>query len=125
MSEKKSKRDSYLDSAAAVLQGLLKNQNNALSDSFLRWRLWNSWSEVVGPEIAKNALPVGYLKGTLYVWSQSAVRIQEMTFIVRPLLEKINTFAGKKWVRSIRFTQDRKSVPQPAEVDESIRNFVD
>ncbi len=117
-------RRSQLDSAAFVLQGLLKSQKTPLSDSFLRWRVWNAWPTVVGEEIAASSLPVGYAKGCLYVWVKSAARMQELTFVVKPLMEKINSFVGKKWIRSIRFTQDRKSVPAAAEADETMRDFI-
>jgi len=126
MSDDKGKRRSHLDSASTVLHGLLKNQSTPLSESFLRWRLWNSWESVVGPEIGANSLPVGYANGCLYVWVKSAARIQELTFVVRPLMQKINDFAGKKWVRSIRFTQDRKSVPAPAtETAEDLKKILE
>ncbi len=125
MSNKKNERDSQLDSAAAVLQNLMKGQSNGLSDAFLRWRLWNSWAELVGAEIAASSLPVGYLKGTLYVWCKSSARMQELTFMVRPLMQKINTFIGKRWVRSIRFTLDRKDVPAPEETSEEFKSFIE
>lgn len=125
MSNKKNERDSQLDSAASVLQALMKGQSSALSDSFLRWRLWNSWADLVGKEIAASSLPVGYMKGTLYVWCKSAARMQELTFMVRPLMEKVNTFIGKKWVRSIRFTLDKKTVPTPDETSEEFKAFIE
>lgn len=111
MSDEK-RKSSQLSPAAQVLQTLLQSSKSPLSEQFIRWRLWNSWEDVVGPEIAKHTLPVSYLNGTLYVWVKSAARMQELTFLVRPILKKVNDFAGKKWIRSIRFTLDRKSVPR-------------
>jgi predicted nucleic acid-binding Zn ribbon protein len=125
MADDKNERHSDLSSAAAVLQSLMKGQSNALSDSFLRWRLWGSWAELVGPEIAASSLPVGFHKGTLYVWCKSGARMQEMTFMVRPLMTKINTFIGKTWVRSIRFTLDKKAVPNPEEASSEFKSFVE
>jgi predicted nucleic acid-binding Zn ribbon protein len=125
MSNEKDDRNSQLDSAAFVLQGLLKSKSTPLSDSFLRWRVWNSWSSIVGPEIAAHSLPVGFYKGALYVWVKSGARLQELTFVVKPLMQKINAFVGKeKWIRSIRFTQDRKSVPVHADAEESMRSYL-
>lgn len=123
MSEK-NRKSSTLDSAASVLQTLMQSGKSPLAEQFIRWKLWNSWEEVVGAEMAKNSLPVGYLKGTLYIWVNSSARMQEMTFLVRPLLKKVNEFGGKNWVRNIRFTLDRKSVPQPQESEEGLREFL-
>jgi hypothetical protein len=127
MSDDKEKKERYsrLDAAASVLQEVFRGDSTPLSDSFLRWRVWNSWESIVGAQIASSSLPVGYVRGCLTVWVKSAARLQEMTFVVKPLMEKINTHVGKRWVRQIRFTQDRKSVPAPAESDQSLREFTE
>jgi predicted nucleic acid-binding Zn ribbon protein len=124
MSEDKKRKNSALSPAANVLQSLLQSSKSPLADQFTRWRLWQDWERVVGPEIAKHSMPVGFLNGTLYVWVQSAVRLQEMTFLVRPLREKINAYVGYNWLRYIRFTLDKKSVPQAAGADESLKSFI-
>ena len=118
-------RKSHLSPVASVLQSLLQNSKSPLSEQFIRWRLWQKWDEVVGEEIAKHSMPVSYLDGTLYVWVKSAPRMQEMTFLVREIRKKINDFAGKYWVNSIRFTLDRKSCPLPQESAEGLRQFLD
>lgn len=123
-SDDKNSRKSQLSHAANVLQLLFKAGKSPLSEQFIRWRLWSEWDQVVGPEMAKNSTPVSYLDGTLYVWVSSAPRMQEMTFLVRPLRDKINQFAGKSWVRSIRFTLDRKSVPRLEESSQDLREFL-
>jgi predicted nucleic acid-binding Zn ribbon protein len=121
---KNDRKASNLSHVANVLQSLLQSSKSPLSEQFIRWRLWSEWESIVGAEIAKNSMPVGYLNGTLYVWVKSAPRMQEMTFMVRPLREKINKFAGKYWVNSIRFTLDRKAVPQTQEGESELRDFI-
>lgn len=124
MAKKNNEKFSNLSPAANVLQSLLQSSKSPLSEQFTRWRLWQDWETVVGAEMAKHSMPVGFLSSTLYVWVNSAARMQEMIFLVRPLRQKINQFAGKEWVSSIRFTLDRKLVQLPSESDESLRHFL-
>lgn len=123
-SPRKKRPISNLSPVATVLQSLLQSGKSPLSEQFIRWRLWRNWEEVVGREIAKHSMPVGYVNGTLSIWVQSSARLQEMTFLVRPLRQKINDFVGKAWVNSIRFTLDRKTVPQLQESAEGVREFL-
>ena len=118
------KRASQLNPAASVLQSLLKSSKSPLSNQFIRWQLWNEWETVVGAEIAKHTMPVGFLGGTLYVWVKNAARMQELVFICQPLREKINDHIGASFVKFIRFTLDRKSVPSPQESEEGLREFL-
>lgn len=124
MSDDKKRKNSPLSPAANVLQSLLQSSKSPLSEQFTRWRLWQDWERVVGVEIAKHSMPVGFLNGTLYVWVKSAPRLQELTFLVRPIRQKINDYVGKYWVSSIRFTLDKKDVPQLSESDESLQKFI-
>lgn len=124
MADDDKKRQSQLTASADVLQALLQNRKGPLTEQFVRWRVWNAWPEVVGAEIAKNTLPVGYLKGTLYIWVKSGPRMQELLFLLDSLRDRINKFAGAHWVKSIRLTLDRKSVPQLEDAGEKMRDFV-
>lgn len=124
MADDDKKRQSQLTASADVLQALLQNRKSPLTEQFVRWRVWNAWPEVVGAEIAKNTLPVGYLKGTLYIWVKSGPRMQELLFLLDSLRDRINKFAGAHWVKSIRLTLDRKSVPQLEDAGEKMRDFV-
>jgi len=119
------RRKSELQTSAEILLGVLKKSNTPLGSQFVRWRLWSNWAEVVGNEMAKHTVPVSFISGDLYVWVKSAARMQELLFLVKPLREKINEFAGQRnWVKSIRFTLDRKSVPKPEETDSDLREFL-
>lgn len=111
MEEKKNKKKS-LTNSSEVLQGLFENGKSALSEQFLRWKLWKMWAEYVGPSIAAVSEPVGYRRGTLYIWVKNSTWMQQMIFMVEPIKEKINEKLGFKFVRMIHLTLDRKSVPQ-------------
>ena len=118
------KRVGHLTSTSDVLQGLLQNSKSPMATQFTRWKLWHSWDQVVGKNIAKYTTPVGYLKGQLYIWVNHPTRMQDLIFISGTMRDQINKFIGRRWVRSIRFTLDRKSVPELAEMSDEFRNFL-
>ncbi len=95
-----------------VLQSLFENGKSPLSEQFLRWKLWAQWEEYVGPTVAKNAEPVGYQRGVLYLWVRNSAWMQQMIFMKDPIQDTINKKMGKNFVRMIRFTLDRREVPQ-------------
>lgn len=118
------KRNSHLTSASDVLQTLLQNGKGPLSQQFKRWRLWRFWEEVVGETIAKNTTPVSYSRGVLYVWVKNSVQLQELLFFTVPLRDKVNEYLGYKWVKMVRFTTDRKSVPNIDETQKEFKDFI-
>lgn len=122
---KKSKRQSDLTPASRVLQILLANGKSTLSEPFLRWRLWRFWDQVVGPVFAKDCEPVGLQRGRLYIWVKSSVRLQEFRFFEEDFRIKINKYLNTELVKSVRFTLDRKGVPQEAGAQETLKNFID
>ncbi len=115
-----------------VLQSLLQNSKGALSEQFIRWRLWNAWPEVLGEEISRYTMPVSYHEGTVYIWVKNSARMQDLIFLVKPITEKINKYAHKcgwpeksrPWARSVKFTLDRKTVPKLEESSEGLKEFL-
>lgn len=124
MDKKRKSRSSGFNQAADLIHKLLKRDKTPLSQQFLRWKLWNQWEEVVGPSIGKNTEPVGYFKGTLYIWVKSSTWLQEMSFMEHAMIAKVNKFLDKNWCVRIRFTLDRKSVPKYAETAKEMRDFL-
>ncbi|MCH2533305.1 MAG: DUF721 domain-containing protein [Bdellovibrionales bacterium] len=119
------KKKKNVTPASEVLQLLLQNGKSPLAVQFKRWRLWRYWGEVVGEEISTHTDPVAYDKGTLYVWVDHPVRMQEMIFMTKELKKKINSYMGEAtWVTRIRFTLDRKSVPKLEETEKGWRDFL-
>ncbi len=101
-----------LSVGSEVLQRLFENGKSPLSEQFLRWKLWAKWEEVVGPTIAKNAEPVGFQRGVLYVWVRNSSWMQQMIFMKDHIQNSINTKFDNNFVKYIRFTLDRREVPQ-------------
>ena len=113
----KKRKNSRLTDASDVLQGLFQNGKSALSDQFLRWQLWRHWSEIAGETMAQQSEPVGLYRKTLYVWVKHPVWIQQFQFMSGELIQDINKAMGRDWIAKIRFTLDRKSVPESAKTE--------
>jgi len=122
--QRRRKGKRQLESAVDVLQGLLQNGKSPISDQFLRWKLWNSWAEVVGPTIAKNCEPVGYNHRILYIWAKSSVWMQQLVFMSVPIRDKVNEYVGSNWVRQVRFTLDHKLVSELGEAKKDLKEFL-
>lgn len=119
---RKKRSKSQLDSASDVLQSLLQNGKSPLSEPFIRWRLWNSWPDVVG-ELHKYTLPVGFDQGKLILWVSDSARMQELIFFRDQIRQKVNDYLGRSWVRSVQLTMDRKKVPKLLEKQKDWQGF--
>ena len=119
MADKKSKKKpSVLTSASSVLQVLLGNGKSPLADSFIRWKLWRYWEDIVGKAIASSSVPVEINRGRLVIWPRSSAQLQDLHYMSEAIKEKVNNFLGRKMVHSIRFTLDETRVPPPDVVRE-------
>ncbi len=121
---KRFRKHSKLTSASDVLQVLLQNSKTPISGQFLRWKMWSQWPEVVGPTISSQCQPVGFDQGTLLIWVQHPVYIQQLSFLSEQIREKINEFVGRPWVRKIRFTLDRKALPTTEREIGDLKNYL-
>lgn len=110
--DSKKKPKGKLSIGSEVLQSLFENGKSPLSEQFMRWKLWAKWEEVVGPTIAKNAEPVGFQRGVLYVWVRNSSWMQQMIFMKDAIRETINQKFERNFVKYIKFTLDRREVPQ-------------
>ncbi|MEI7974102.1 MAG: DUF721 domain-containing protein [Bdellovibrio sp.] len=106
------KREGEPLSSTEVLQSLFERPDDPLSDQFLRWKIWRQWESIVGASLSQASEPVGYLRGTLYIWVKNSVWMQQLVFIKEPLKEKVNRHVGRVYVKKVHLTLDRRSVPQ-------------
>lgn len=111
---------------AEVLHKLLEDKAGPVSDQYLRWKLWLSWKEVVGPTIAENAEPISYRHGVLWLWVRNSVWMQQMTFMVEPIKNSINQKFKAGFVQDIKFTLDRKKIPTSDNTDfkKNVQKFI-
>ncbi len=119
----KKKGAGKLNSGSAIIQSLFEGKNSPLSEQFVRWKIWYSWADYVGPTMANCCLPVGYDRGTLFVWVKNSSWMHHLQFLKETLQEQINARLGKPFVKRIRLTLDRNEVPNAS--DPEWQGFID
>ena len=75
------------------------------------YRVWQAWDEVVGRPIARNAQPVRLDGRRLVVVVRSSAWMQELSYLQRELVERINTWMGREVIGEIFLVVGR--VPRP------------
>ncbi|HKK34128.1 MAG TPA: DUF721 domain-containing protein [Desulfomicrobiaceae bacterium] len=60
-------------------------------------RLWKTWPEVIGPDMAELLSPLGHRKHTLVLGAEDSMIIQEFSFFAPEILEKVNTALGQAY----------------------------
>jgi hypothetical protein len=63
--------------------------------------IWLVWDSAVGKQIAGRARPVSFRDGTLTVGVESAPWMQQLTFLKKGIMEKLNARLGEELVRDI------------------------
>jgi len=61
------------------------------------------WEKVVNKKIAKHTYAVKIVKKILYVNVDSSVWAQELNFLKREIIDRINTKVGETLIKDIRF----------------------
>ena len=64
-------------------------------------KVWLVWDSAVGSQIASRARPVGFRDGTLTVVVSSAPWMQQLNFLKRGIMERLNALLGEELVRDI------------------------
>jgi predicted nucleic acid-binding Zn ribbon protein len=64
-------------------------------------KIWLAWDAAVGAQIAAKARPVSFRDGTLTVAVVSAPWMQQLTFLKKGMMEKLNERLGRDVVRDI------------------------
>jgi hypothetical protein len=64
-------------------------------------KIWLVWNAAVGKEIARRARPVSFRDGTLTVAVSSAPWMQQLAFMKKGIMEKVNACLGEEIVREI------------------------
>jgi len=118
------KRKSQLEIGSEVLQALFENGKSELSVQFLRWKLWKKWPDFVGSTMAAVSEPVGYYRGVLYVWVKNSTWMQQLVFMREPMKEKINQKLEMNYVKEVRLTMDRRSVPAEASAQDELKEHL-
>jgi hypothetical protein len=64
-------------------------------------KIWLIWDKAVGKQIANRARPVNFRDGTLTVAVSSAPWMQQLSFMKKGIMEKLNAVLGEEIVRDI------------------------
>jgi len=91
-----------VESIARVLPSLLRELG--LEAGVLGWRAVEAWPELVGPRVARHARAVAFRDGTLQVEVEGSAWMQELGYLKRDLVRRINQHLGAEDVRDVRFT---------------------
>lgn len=65
-------------------------------------RLFSSWGNIVGPEIAAKCTPTGLKNGVLKVRTSSAAWAAQFKYLAPELIKRINAELGKQIVHEIK-----------------------
>jgi predicted nucleic acid-binding Zn ribbon protein len=77
-------------------------------------KIWLAWDAAVGRQIAGKARPVGFRDGILTVAVASAPWMQQLTFLKRGMIERLNERLGRDLVQEIYLKAGRPETPPAA-----------
>jgi len=115
MKKNRRPRMPYPGSAGTILCDVLENQG--LTDKFKGYRAWTIWDQVVGPQIARQAVPLRIRSGILEVRVSQAVWMQQLQLLKPQLLARLNARLGDSPLRDIYLR--RGNLPAPPEPPQS------
>ena len=98
---KKDKETKELVRIGSVLEKVL-NQHRTDSDVGLT-QVWDLWERAVGEDIAKNTRPAAFKGKLLLVHVTSSVWIQQLQFLKKDIIGRVNDALGKELVEDIKF----------------------
>ncbi len=76
-------------------------------------KIWLVWDAAVGAQIAAKARPVSFHDGTLTVAVVSAPWMQQLSFLKKGIMEKLNERLGRDMVRDIYLKAGTPEPPAP------------
>jgi predicted nucleic acid-binding Zn ribbon protein len=90
-------------SQPVAVSGLLDEifQGKPLEKRLREGRIWMVWDSAVGVQIAAKARPVNFRDGVLTVMVSNAPWMQQLNFLKKGLIEKVNAALGEEMVREI------------------------
>jgi predicted nucleic acid-binding Zn ribbon protein len=65
--------------------------------------IWSLWKDVIGKTIAENAQPEALKGDILLVHVSSSVWMQQLRFLKKDIIDKINAASGKERIKEIKF----------------------
>ena len=87
-------------------------QQLGLNREMAGWRAVSAWPELVGPRVASHARAVAFRDGTLHVEVEGSAWMQELAYLKRDLVRRINQQLGGDDVRDVRLMLPRGGRPR-------------
>jgi len=117
---RKRKRNPYFLKIGDVLQKTLEKRQIALPMKDVR--TWEAWTQSVGPLISAQTSIDRLKKDILFIKVSNSVWMQQLQFMKRDIISKINTFLGREAVKNIFFSIGH--IPAPSSEKESPAPFL-
>lgn len=101
------KRDSNkkIDPVGEVMSRFFHERG--LDTRLRRYRAWQVWAQVVGPQIAAHARPARMRGDTLEVWVDQAVWMQQLQLLKPKLISRLNAAIGEPLIRDLYLCRGR------------------
>jgi len=99
MKQKKNKHFSHI---GALVGDILNTCRTSRPDHEMT-RIWDLWDETMGAAIAENARPAAFKDQLLIVHVISSPWMQQLQFLKKDIIQKLNSALGKNLVREIKF----------------------
>jgi len=97
-----------MEAIASVLSRVLRQLG--LEGDLEAWRAVDEWPQVVGPRVSRHTRAVGFRDGTLRVEVEGSAWMQELGYLKRDLVARINRHLGSERVRDVRFIVPRGGI---------------
>ncbi len=109
------KKSPYFQTLGDVLQKTLKKRRLSLPTKDMR--VWEAWTRSVGTLIAAQTAYDKFRNGTLFVRVANSVWLQQLQFMKKEIIEKINAVLGREAVNNIFFTVGQVADSRPGADD--------
>ncbi len=86
-------------------------QGKPLEKRLREGRIWQVWDAAVGRQIAAQARPVNFRDGILTVIVANAPWMQQLNFLKKGMVDKVNRALGEELVREIYLKAGRPEAP--------------
>ena len=83
-----------------------------LSREMTGWKAVEAWPTLVGLRVARRTRAVAFRDGTLHVEVEGSAWMQELGYLKRELVQRINQGLGGEHVRDVRFTLPGRKRPR-------------
>lgn len=92
-------------SLAGILPGVMRDMG--LAEQAAGWSAVSAWPRIAGERIAKHSRAVSYRDGVLTVEVEGSAWMQELGFLRRDMIRRIEQETGHNVVRDVRLVRNQ------------------